>query len=207
MALAWRDALLSFRKLGPWLMSICFQAKVGQHLTLGTAYAPTDMGEDAAKDTFYLMLFACLKEAPTSDKVVVLGDFNAELGSAWQEQGGVTGKFHLHQGAAEPSDNVFVAAAKTVGTQGPVRRNRLGLTLGMLELVAAKRAAHLVWLSHPHSVAAQAAFHLANKRVKAVVTRLNNCSGPAMFLCGHGVGQVPVAWKRALVVPLYKGSQ
>jgi hypothetical protein len=32
-----------------------------------------DMGEDAAKDAFYLMLFTCLKEVPTSDKVVILG--------------------------------------------------------------------------------------------------------------------------------------
>jgi len=64
-----------------------------------TTYAPMDMGEDVAKDAFYLMLFACLKEALTSDKVVVLGHFNAELGSVWQEQGGVTSKFHLHQGA------------------------------------------------------------------------------------------------------------
>jgi hypothetical protein len=69
------------------------------------AYAPTGMGEDAAKDAFYLMLFACLKEAPTNNKVVVLGDFNADLGSVWQEQGGVTSKFHLHQGATKPFDN------------------------------------------------------------------------------------------------------
>jgi hypothetical protein len=47
-----------------------------------TTYAPTNMGEDAAKDAFYLMLFTCLKEALTNDKVVVLGDFNAEVGSA-----------------------------------------------------------------------------------------------------------------------------
>jgi hypothetical protein len=47
------------------------------------AYAPTYMGEDVAKDAFYLMLFACLKEAPINNKVVVLGDFNAELGNAW----------------------------------------------------------------------------------------------------------------------------
>jgi hypothetical protein len=59
------------------------------------------MGEDAAKDAFCLMLFAYLKEAPTNDKVVILGDFNAELGNAWQEQGSVTGKFHLHRGAAD----------------------------------------------------------------------------------------------------------
>jgi hypothetical protein len=46
-------------------------------------YAHTDMGEDAAKDAFYFMLFAYLKEAPTSDKVVVLRDFNVDLGNAW----------------------------------------------------------------------------------------------------------------------------
>jgi hypothetical protein len=64
-----------------------------------------DAREDAAKDAFYFMLFACLKGAPASDKLIVLGDFNAGLGSAWQEQGGITGKFHLHRGATEPSDN------------------------------------------------------------------------------------------------------
>jgi hypothetical protein len=63
------------------------------------------MGEDAAKDAFYLILFACLKEAPTNDKVVVLRDFNAKFGHAWQEQGNVSCKFHLHRGDAKPSDN------------------------------------------------------------------------------------------------------
>ncbi len=97
--------MLSFSQLGPRLLSARFQAKAGQHLTVVMAYAPTDVGEDAAKDVFYLMPFACLKEAPASDKLIVLGDFNAELGSVWQEQGGVTSKFHLHRGATEPSDN------------------------------------------------------------------------------------------------------
>jgi endonuclease/exonuclease/phosphatase family metal-dependent hydrolase len=69
------------------MMSVRFQAKVGQHLTVVTAYAPIDMGEDATKDAFHLMLFACLKEAPTNDKVVVMGDFNAKLGNVWQKQG------------------------------------------------------------------------------------------------------------------------
>ncbi len=48
-----------------------------------TPYAPTDAREDDAKDAFYLMLFACLKGAPASDKLIVMGDFNAELGNAW----------------------------------------------------------------------------------------------------------------------------
>jgi endonuclease/exonuclease/phosphatase family metal-dependent hydrolase len=105
MAPTWRDALLFFSQLGPRLLFARFQAKARQHLTVVTAYAPTDAGEDVAKDAFYLMLFACLKGAPANDKLIVLGDFNAELGNAWQEQGGVSGKFHLHRGAAEPSDN------------------------------------------------------------------------------------------------------
>jgi len=50
-----------------------------------TAYAPTDVREDAAKDAFYLMLFACLKGALANDKLIVLGDFNAKLGNIWQE--------------------------------------------------------------------------------------------------------------------------
>jgi exonuclease III len=82
MAPAWRDALLSFSQ--PKLLSVRFQAKVVQHLTMVTAYAPTDAGEDAAKDAFYLMLFAYLKGPPASDKLIVLGDFNVELGSAWR---------------------------------------------------------------------------------------------------------------------------
>ncbi len=96
---------MSFSQLRLRLLSARFQAKAGQHLTVVTAYAPTDVGEDAAKDAFYLMLFACLKGVLASDKLIVLGDFNVELGSAWQKQGAVTGKFHLHQGATEPSDN------------------------------------------------------------------------------------------------------
>jgi len=81
MAPAWRDALLSFSQLGPMLLSVRFQVKAGQNLTTVTAYAPTDVGEDVAKDAFYFMLFACLKGAPASNKLIVLGDFNAELGS------------------------------------------------------------------------------------------------------------------------------
>lgn len=105
MTPTWRDALLSFSQLGPRLLSAHFQAKARQHLTVVTTYAPMDVGEDVAKDAFYLMLFACLKGAPSSDKLIVLGNFNAKLGSAWQEQGGIIGKFHLNRGVVEPLDN------------------------------------------------------------------------------------------------------
>jgi hypothetical protein len=45
------------------------------------------------------------------------------------------------------------------------------MSLGMLELVAARRATHLAWLSRPRSATAHVTFCLANKKVKAVVSR------------------------------------
>ncbi len=44
------------------------------------AYAPADVSNAFIKDTFLLLMFGCLKVVPLVDKVVVLGDFNAELG-------------------------------------------------------------------------------------------------------------------------------
>jgi hypothetical protein len=65
------------------------------------AYSPTyckDGGveEEVENQSFYNMLFACLKQVPASDKLVVLGDFNVELGNNWEDQGGVVGRFHVN---------------------------------------------------------------------------------------------------------------
>ncbi len=49
---------------------------------------------------------------------------------------------------------VSAVVAKTVGMQGLVWQNHLGLSPGTLELVATKQAAHLVWLSRLHSTVA-----------------------------------------------------
>ncbi len=45
-------------------------------------------------------------------------------------------------------EGVSLAIAKTVGVQGPMRRNRLGLSLNTFALVTAKCAAHLARLSY-----------------------------------------------------------
>jgi len=44
---------------------------------------------------------------------------------------------------------VSAGVAKMVGMQGPMRQNCLGLSPSMVEFVAAKRIAHLAWLSYP----------------------------------------------------------
>jgi hypothetical protein len=65
---------------------------------------------------------------------------------------------------------VFVAAAKTIGTQGPVWRSRLGLSPGTLELIVTKQATHLARLSCLHSATAHVTFCLTNMRVKSIVS-------------------------------------
>jgi hypothetical protein len=44
------------------------------------AYAPTNVFDTFVKDAFHLLLFSCLKVVPPINKVVLLGDFNVELG-------------------------------------------------------------------------------------------------------------------------------
>jgi len=64
------------------------------------AYAPTDVSGTSIKDTFQSLLFGCLKVVPHVDKVVVLGDFNAELGYGWESSTSVASQHHLHHGKA-----------------------------------------------------------------------------------------------------------
>ena len=51
----------------------------GRHMTLVSAYAPTLAADDAAKDRFYDDLHRVLKLVPRSDKLFLLGDFNARV--------------------------------------------------------------------------------------------------------------------------------
>ncbi len=67
-------------------------------------------------------------------------------------------------------EGLSLAATKTVGVQGPARRNRLGLSSDTLVLIAAKRAAHLAQLSYA-TLVARIVFRQANRAIKAVVSR------------------------------------
>lgn len=51
------------------------------HLTVIVAYAPTEDHSESSKDTFYASLEALISHSPPHDKLIVLGDLNAETGS------------------------------------------------------------------------------------------------------------------------------
>ena len=51
-----------------------------QHATLFSVYAPTLQADSSEKDKFYADLRRLLKNVPGSDKIIILGDFNARVG-------------------------------------------------------------------------------------------------------------------------------
>ena len=56
----------------------------GRNLTLICAYAPTLLSEEATKDRFYEELTASVRGVDKTDKLIILGDFNARVGSNQQ---------------------------------------------------------------------------------------------------------------------------
>ena len=57
------------------------------------AYAPTSNAEEAKVEQFYEDLQDLLKLTPKKDVLLIIGDWNAKVGS--QETPGVTGKFRV----------------------------------------------------------------------------------------------------------------
>ncbi|BHF68721.1 hypothetical protein SprV_0301176000 [Sparganum proliferum] len=67
----------------------------GKFATIISAYAPPITSPDAAKDKFYEDLHALLATVPKADKLVVLGDFNARVGTDHAAWRGVLGPHGL----------------------------------------------------------------------------------------------------------------
>ena len=67
-------------------------ATQGRFMTLISAYAPTLVADDATKDRFYGDLHGVLRSVPRSDKLFLLGDFNARVGTDHHVWGDVIGK-------------------------------------------------------------------------------------------------------------------
>jgi exonuclease III len=62
------------------IMSMRLPLGKQQHATLFSVYAPTLQADSSEKDKFYADLRRLLKSVPESDKIIILGDFNARVG-------------------------------------------------------------------------------------------------------------------------------
>ena len=74
------------------MISICFQSKPF-NITVIQAFAPTSNAEESDVEWFYEDLQDLLELIPKKDILLILGEWNAKVGS--QETPGGTGKFGL----------------------------------------------------------------------------------------------------------------
>ena len=80
------------------MISVCFQDKPF-NITVIQFFAPTNNAEEAEVEQFYEDLQDLLELTPKKDVFLIIGDWNAKVGS--QETPGVTGKFgHVMQNEA-----------------------------------------------------------------------------------------------------------
>ena len=63
------------------LMSMRVPLVKNRYVTLISCYAPTLTSSEDSKDQFYEELDNLLSDAPQNDKIIILGDFNARVGS------------------------------------------------------------------------------------------------------------------------------
>nr|VZI03351.1 unnamed protein product [Spirometra erinaceieuropaei] len=77
------------------LMSLRLPLWGGKFATIISAYAPTMTNPDAVRDKFYEDLHALLATVSKADKLIVLGDFNARVGTDHTAWRGVLGPHSL----------------------------------------------------------------------------------------------------------------
>ena len=80
---AWKRAGKQWKTWGPRAVSACLQVGEGMKTKLHvlSCYAPTRAASRQVKNTFYQKLESILAAIPTGEKYVILGDFNAHVGS------------------------------------------------------------------------------------------------------------------------------
>jgi len=72
----------------PRLMTLTLELEGGHMATLISAYAPTAVASEDTKDEFYAQLNDIISRTPYRHKLILLGDFNARVGTnhvAWKK--------------------------------------------------------------------------------------------------------------------------
>ena len=76
-------------------MSLRLPLSSSRFATILSAYAPTMTNTDEEKEHFYSDLVQVISRTPKSDKLVIMGDFNARVGAEHEMWGNVIGKHGL----------------------------------------------------------------------------------------------------------------
>ncbi|XP_042875171.1 craniofacial development protein 2-like [Penaeus japonicus] len=86
------NAVLGFNPLNDRIMTLRIQCKP-INVTIVQVHAPTTAAEETEIEEFYEQLQEVTESIPSQDIVIIMGDFNAKVGS--REEKPITGKFGL----------------------------------------------------------------------------------------------------------------
>ncbi|KDR22507.1 Craniofacial development protein 2 [Zootermopsis nevadensis] len=86
-----KQALIEWLPISKWLMIGRFKTKV-RNLTVIQCYAPTEVADEEDKDAFYQRLNETLERTKRKDVIILMGDLNAQNGSANKGMEHVLGK-------------------------------------------------------------------------------------------------------------------
>jgi hypothetical protein len=89
-------ALQGHNPVNDRIITARFRTTIGR-LTVCQVYAPTTTASDNDMDEFYSTLQETISRIPKKDLIILMGDFNAKVGSQFQDTNGVVGKFGYGQ--------------------------------------------------------------------------------------------------------------
>jgi hypothetical protein len=87
-----KKALLGYDTVGPRIIKARFKTTHGK-ATVIQVYAPTADCADSVIDEFYALLQQTVNNTSNTDLMVIMGDFNAKVGTDWKTWKGAIGKF------------------------------------------------------------------------------------------------------------------
>jgi len=93
----WARCLIDYNAVNQRIMVARFRLDGGINMSALVVYAPTEGAEEAVKDAFYLQLSSTLDALPSRDLLVLMGDFNGQLGTDSSAFGGTVGPHVLGQ--------------------------------------------------------------------------------------------------------------
>ncbi|KAI0212570.1 hypothetical protein LSAT2_002517, partial [Lamellibrachia satsuma] len=91
-----------------------------RYATVISAYAPTMTNPDQAKEEFYELLGQTLQKIPSTDKVIILGDFNARVGddsTSWPIALGKFGRDKSNSNIYGPQKTAIAPVRNAEGSQ------------------------------------------------------------------------------------------
>ena len=113
-----------------------------RYLTIISDYAPTLTNPDDAKEQFYEQFDQVIRSTPPSDKLVILGDFNARVGRDYSSWEGVLGR----HGVGKINDNGLVLLSKCV-------EHSLCITNTLFRMADKYKTTWMhLWLKHWHLI-------------------------------------------------------